>query len=430
MRVDIGNALAEVATPGIPREALDRLDGRVAAAHERIEEGRANNEHGYEALNQPANVDVDAIQRAVEPFDDCETLINVGIGGSALGAATISAALDSDVEAYYLDNVDPKWVADHIEAIDLSKTALNVVSKSGTTAETLSNFLVVREAMDEAGVDWTERTWVTTGPEGNLRDLAEKHDLPSLRVPDGVPGRFSVLSTVGLAAAALQGHDIEAILQGARDADADLGPSLFDSPAYAYGAVAYALDQRGAGINVLLPYAESLETYAEWYSQLWAESVGKDGVGQTPVRALGATDQHSQLQLYRAGPHNKMVTFIRPQERTDTAIPETDLEGLSYLGGSTLGELIDAEFEATEASLANAGLANVRVEIDRVDEHAIGELLYSMEAATIMGGELYNVDAFVQPAVEWGKKATRGLLGGGDFEEADEVQAKTELTIE
>jgi glucose-6-phosphate isomerase len=430
MQVDIGNALAEVATPGIPRDALDRLDDRVATAHERIEDRRTNNEHGYEALNQPDNVDVAAIQEAVDPFDDCESLINVGIGGSALGAATISAALDSDVEAYYLDNVDPKWVADHIDAIDLSKTALNVVSKSGTTAETLSNFLVVREAMDEAGVDWTERTWVTTGSEGNLRDLAEKHDLPSLRVPDGVPGRFSVLSTVGLAAAALQGHDIEAILDGARAADDDLGPSLFDSPAYAYGAVAYALDQRGAGVNALLPYAESLETLAEWYSQLWAESVGKDGVGQTPVRAMGATDQHSQLQLYRAGPHDKMVTFIRPTDRDDTAIPETDLEGLSYLGGSTLGELIDAEFEATEASLANAGLPNVRVEIDRVDEHGLGELLYSMEAATVMAGELYNVDAFVQPAVEWGKKATRGLLGGGDFEEADEVQAKTELTIE
>ncbi|WP_135663901.1 glucose-6-phosphate isomerase [Halorhabdus rudnickae] len=430
MQVDIGNALAEVATPGIPRDALDRLDDRVGAAHERIETGRANDEHGYATLNQPDNIDVDAIQQAVEPFDDCETLINVGIGGSALGAATISAALDSDVEAYYLDNVDPKWVADHIDEIDLSKTALNVVSKSGTTAETLSNFLVVREAMESAGVDWTERTWVTTGPKGNLRDLAEKHDLPSLRVPDGVPGRFSVLSTVGLAAAALQGHDIEAILDGARDADDALGPSLFDSPAYAYGAVNYALDQRGAGINVQLPYAESLETYAEWYSQLWAESVGKDGVGQTPVRALGATDQHSQLQLYRAGPHDKMVTFIRPQERADTTIPETDLDGLSYLGGSTLGELIDAEFEATEASLANAGLPNVRIEIDRVDERAIGELLYSMEAATILAGELYNVDAFVQPAVEWGKKATRGLLGGGDFQEADEVQEKTELTIE
>jgi glucose-6-phosphate isomerase len=430
MRVDIGNALAEEATPGIPEGALDRLDDRVADAHERIEAGRANHEHGYEALNLPQTVDTDEIRAAVEPFDDSEYVVNVGIGGSALGAGTLSAGLDSDVEAYYLDNVDPEWVRGILEDIDLSKTAVNVVSRSGTTAETLSNFLVVQQAMEDAGVDWTERTWVTTGEEGNLRDLADKHDLPSLKVPDGVPGRFSFLSTVGLAAAALQGHDIDAIVEGAAAADEDLAPSLFDSPAYAYGAVAYALDVRGAGINAMMPYEESLETYAEWFAQLWAESLGKDGLGQTPVRALGATDQHSQLQLYRAGPNDKMVTFVRATEREDEPIPETDLEGLSYLGGSSLGTLLDAEFEATEASLAAADVPNVRIEIDRVDEYGLGELLYSMEAATVLAGELYGVDTFVQPAVEWGKKAARGLLGGGDFEEADAVAEKNVLEIE
>ncbi|MEF8974973.1 MAG: glucose-6-phosphate isomerase [Halapricum sp.] len=430
MRVDIGNALEAVARPGIPEDALDRLDDRVADAHARIEKGRADNEHGYEALNLPHTVDTDEIRAAVEPFEDSEYLLNVGIGGSALGAATFSAALDSDVEAYYLDNVDPEWVEGILSDVDLSKTAVNVVSKSGATAETLSNFLVVQEAMEEAGVDWTERTWVTTGEEGNLRDLAEKHDLPSLKVPDGVPGRFSVLSTVGLAAAALQGHDIDAIIEGAAAAEADLAPSLFDSPAYAYGAIAYALDVRGAGINVMMPYAESLETFAEWYAQLWGESLGKDGLGQTPVRALGATDQHSQLQLYRAGPNDKMVTFVRETEREDTGIPETDLEGLSYLGGSSLGELLDAELDATEASLAAADVPNVRIEVDRVDEYGLGELLYSMEAATVMAGELSNVDTFIQPAVEWGKKAARGLLGGGDFEEAEAVAEKTTLEIE
>jgi glucose-6-phosphate isomerase len=430
MRVDIGNALAEEATPGVPEGALDRLDDRVTDAHARIEEGRANHEHGYEALNLPDTVDTDEIRAAVAPFDDSEYIVNVGIGGSALGAGTLSAGLDSDVEAYYLDNVDPEWVRGILADIDLSKTAVNVVSRSGTTAETLSNFLVVQDAMEDAGVDWTERTWVTTGEEGNLRDLAEKHDLPSLKVPDGVPGRFSFLSTVGLAAAALQGHDIDAIVEGAAAADEQLGPSLFDSPAYAYGAVAYALDVRGAGINAMMPYEESLETYAEWFAQLWAESLGKDGLGQTPVRALGATDQHSQLQLYRAGPNDKMVTFVRATDREDEPIPETDLEGLSYLGGSSLGTLLDAEFEATEASLAAADVPNVRIEIDEVDEYGLGELLYSMEAATVLAGELYGVDTFVQPAVEWGKKAARGLLGGGDFEEADAVAEKTTLSIE
>jgi len=194
-----------------------------------------------------------------------------------------------------------------------------------------------------------------------------------------------------------------------------LADSLFDCPAYAYGAVAYALDQRGASTNAMMPYAEGLETFAEWFAQLWAESLGKDGLGQTPARALGATDQHSQLQLYRAGPRDKLVTLVRPTERADRDIPETELEGLDYLAGHSLGDLLDAEFEATEASLAESGVPNVRVEIDAVDERSLGRLLYDMEAACMLAGELYGVETFTQPAVEWGKEAARGLLRGEEW---------------
>ncbi|MFT4958305.1 MAG: glucose-6-phosphate isomerase [Halobacteriales archaeon] len=428
MHVDIGNALASVADPGVSRDALDRLDDRVATAHERIADGCAENEHGYAALTFPETVDPAAIRGTVSRFEDAETLLVAGIGGSALGAATLSTALESEVDAYYLDNVDPAHTRTLLNRLDLSDAVLNVVSKSGTTAETLANFLVVRDAMDRAGVDWTDRTVVTTGPNGNLRRLAEKYGLPAVDVPDGVPGRFSVLSTVGLVPAAIQGLDLEALLAGARDVD--LSGSLFESPAYAYGATAYALDGRGASVNAMLPYAESLETYAEWFAQLWAESLGKDGSGQAPARALGATDQHSQLQRYRAGPRDTMVTFVRPRERPGLSIPETDLEGLSYLSETGLAELIDAEFVATEASLAEAGRPNVRVEIDRVDARSLGGLLYSMEAACILAGELYEIDTFVQPAVEWGKRATRGLLGAEHADEAEAVADKTTLVIE
>lgn len=430
MDVDIGNALASVASPGISHDGLERLDEDVAQAHERIERGRANSDLGYAALNLPETADPDTIRAAVDPFTDANHLLLVGIGGSALGAATLVDALDGDLSVHVLDNVDPAHLNDLLESVALDDAAVNVVSRSGTTAETLANFLVVRDAMEQAGVDWTDRTFVTTGDEGPLRELSETHDLPSLRVPDGVPGRFSVLSTVGLAAAALDGHDIEAILSGAGEVADGLTGSLFECPAYAYGATAYALDARGAAVNAMMPYAESLETYSEWFAQLWAESLGKDGLGQTPVRTLGATDQHSQLQLYRAGPQNTMVTLVRPTERIDREIPSTDIEGLAYLGDSSLGELLDAEFAATEASLAAAGRPNVRIEIDRVDERGIGELLYGMEAACVLAGELYGIDTFHQPAVEWGKRAARGLLGGGEFEEADAVDAKTTLRIE
>ncbi len=158
--------------------------------------------------------------------------------------------------------------------------------------------------------------------------------------------------------------------------------------------------------------------------------LGKDDLGQTPARALGVTDQHSQLQLYRAGPRDKLVTFVVPQEQSDRAIPDTEVDDLAYLGDSTLGELLAAEFEATEASLAAAGRPNVRIELERVDEYELGGFLYGMEAACVLAGELYGVNTFEQPAVEWAKKATRGLLGGGDFEEADAVAEKTELRIE
>ena len=430
MYLDIGNVLDT--SPGITEGTLDRLDERVAIAHERIADGMEAEEHGYAALNLPETVDTDEIRSAVEPFGTPEAVLTVGIGGSALGAATISAALSdqTDVEAHFLDNVDPEDTAELLDSLPLDETVVNVVSRSGTTAETLANFLVVREAMAEAGVDWTDQTFVTTGDEGNLRNLADKHDLPSLKVPDGVPGRFSALSTVGLACGALQGLDIEGVVDGARSEMDKLSGSLEESPGYAYGAVSYALAERGALTNAMMPYAESLEYFAEWFAQLWAESLGKEGLGQTPARALGATDQHSQLQLYRAGPRDKLVTLVRPREREDVGIPETDLEGLSYLGGAGLGELLDAEFEATEASLAVEDRPNIRIEVDRVDAHGIGELLYAMEAATVMYGELAGVSTFTQPAVEWGKKAARGLLGGGEFEEADAVADKREFTIE
>ena len=424
MRVDIANALAETSPVGVPREALDRLDDRVATAHETIQNGREEDAFGYASLNLPETTDPDAIRAAVAPFSDASAVLTVGIGGSALGAATLATALGDDTETYFLDNVDPAHLRSLLDELPLAETAVNVVSRSGTTAETLANFLVVREEMAAAGVDWTERTLVTTGPSGNLRDLAEEYDLPALDVPAGVPGRFSALSTVGLAVPAIAGVDIDGVLAGARSAAADLTGSLFETPAYAYGATLFALDRREASVAAMMPYAESLEPFAEWFAQLWAESLGKDGLGQTPVRALGATDQHSQLQLYRAGPLDKVVTLLRPTAGPDHPIPNADLDGLDYLGGNSLRELLDAEFEATAASLAKSGQPTVTIEIDRVNGESLGALLYEMEAACILAGELYDVETFTQPAVEWGKERARQLLRG------ESAQASDHLVVE
>ena len=234
MQVDLGTVFD--ATPGVTRDGLERLDERVATAHERIEQGRRNNEPGYTALNLPDTVDITRIHDAVASFDDPTAILIIGIGGSALGAATLVNALGDDTapSVYVLDNVDPASISRVLESIPLSETVVNVVSRSGTTAETLANFLVVRDAMTEAGVDWTDRTIVTTGTDGNLRQLADSESLPALSVPEGVPGRFSVLSTVGLVVAALQGIALTDLMTGAADAAAELSGSLFETPAYAY----------------------------------------------------------------------------------------------------------------------------------------------------------------------------------------------------
>jgi glucose-6-phosphate isomerase len=430
MHVDIGAALGAVADPGVDEETLESLDEQVASAHERIAAGRANDDFGYAALNLPEKTDPETIQEAVEPVTDAEYVITVGIGGSALGAKTITAALADDPDRHIiLDNVDPEHIERTLANLPLAETAINVVSKSGTTAETLANFLVVRETYEEEGVDWTDQIVVTTGESGPLAELVTEHDLPRLPVPDGVPGRFAALSSVGLVPAAILGIDIEGLLAGASERADELEPSLFETPAYAYGALAYALEERGASVNAFMPYAERLEYFAEWFAQLWAESLGKDGRGQTPARALGATDQHSQLQLYRAGPRDKMVTVIRPTERTAVPVPETAYESLEYLRGADLGQLLDAEYDATVASLSAAGRPAIEIELDRIDPKELGALLYAMEAATILVGELADIETFTQPAVEWGKRAARGLLSGEETEETKTVEDRPSYRI-
>ena len=429
MRVDLGGCLAPTAAPGLSRDALDALDDEVASAHERIAAGREADAFGYAALDLPETTDLEAIRAAVAGFDDPAAVLTVGIGGSALGALTITDALGGDPPHYALDNVDPARTRSLLETLDLDRTVVHAVSRSGTTAETLATFLVVREAMAEAGVDWTERTVVTTGPAGPLRRLADDHDLPALAVPAGVPGRFAALSTVGLLPAAVQGLDLEGLLDGARSVADGLRGSLYDCPAYAYGAAAVGLERNGARVHVSMPYAEALERFAEWFCQLWAESLGKDGQGQVPARALGATDQHSQLQRYRAGPADVLVSLLRPVEREAVPVPAADDEALDYLEGATLGGLLDAELEATAASLAEANRPHLLVEVDRLDADGLGELLYGMEAATILAAELMGVDAFDQPAVEWGKRTVRELLAEEDTTRTRAVNHRPRLWV-
>jgi glucose-6-phosphate isomerase len=442
LTLDYGNMMApRLGGRGVDPARLDALQDRFAEVHADVRRRRDGGELGFYQLLDPSELP-DRIQTFAEgPGQAFENVVVLGIGGSALGATALLHALrgpdwnERDDEArdhfprlFVLDNVDPDSVAALLDRIDVRRTLFNVISKSGTTAETMAQFLVVRERLQQAIDDpagYRRHLLFTTDPErGVLRDIAQRESIATLPIPAAVGGRFSVLSAVGLFPAAMVGIDVRALLEGARAMDrrCDHG-TLSDNPAGLFAVLQWLADREsGAPIHVMMPYSDRLYAMADWYRQLWAESLGKQRslagadvfVGPTPVRALGATDQHSQVQLYIEGPFDKTVTFLAVGERDrDVAIPRfyEEIAALGYLGGHTLGDLLDAERRATAAALAERGRMNMTVTLPRVDESALGELFMLLEIATVHAGALYDVDPLDQPGVELGKQLTYGLMG-------------------
>ncbi|MFW6205859.1 MAG: glucose-6-phosphate isomerase [Gemmatimonadota bacterium] len=446
--LDYGNMMApRLGGRGIDPEALAGLAERFREIHRDVE-SRRGRELGFYSLAERTEL-VDEIQQLAEgPGQVNENVVVLGIGGSALGSTALLHALkgpdwnersddgrDHFPRLYVLDNVDPDTVASLLDRIDVRSTLLNVISKSGTTAETMSQFLVFRERLEAALDDPSairRHLVFTTDPEtGVLRQIADAENVITLPVPRNVGGRFSVLSAVGLFPAALVGIDIDALLAGARAMDARCRTdALAENPAGVFAALQWLADtEAGAPIHVMMPYSDRLYSVADWFRQLWAESLGKrvNRVGEevftgpTPVKALGATDQHSQVQLYMEGPFDKTVTFLTAAERgRDTPIPELygEIDAVGYLGGHTMGELLDAERRATAAALAERGRMNMTLELPRIDEHALGQLLMMLEIATVYAGALYDVDPLDQPGVELGKRLTYGQMGRPGVEPA------------
>jgi glucose-6-phosphate isomerase len=364
-----------------------------------------------------------------------DTLVVDGIGGSALGSLALETALRPRRRLVVLDNVDPEAVHRKLASLDPRRTAVNVVTKSGSTAETMANLLVLLAWMERRLGPRHIRRWsATTDPErGDLLTLARRLGIPTFAVPPNVGGRFSVLTVVGLVPAAFLGINLRALLDGAREMRAHCWTAEPESNLGVVGAVLLHLfaTTRNRNIQVLMPYAEALLHLADWYRQLWAESLGKRvdrsgrvvNVGQTPVTALGATDQHSQVQLYVEGPHDKVITFLEVGEfRRDVRVPgrHRDLSSLGHLGGRRLGELLLAERRGTEIALMAAGRPSFTYLLPRISERVLGQLLYLFEFQTALSGELYGINAFDQPGVEAGKVAAYSLMGRAGFEEEAE----------
>ncbi|HZZ84525.1 MAG TPA: glucose-6-phosphate isomerase [Anaeromyxobacteraceae bacterium] len=438
LKLDVNGAF-DPAAGGLARADLEALAPRARAAFEGFEARRRAGEVGFADLPADAATAEATRALAAELAGRFENLLVLGIGGSSLGGRALVGALchpfhnllaasaRGGLRIFFPDNSDPATFDALLGAIDLERTCFATITKSGGTAETMSQHMVLRERVvarfGEEG--YRERCVLVTDPaKGVLREIAVAERLRALPLPASIGGRFSVLSPVGLLPAAAAGVDVGALLAGAAELEARCrSGAILENPALLYAAVLHLMDvRRGRRLHVLMPYADALRDLGDWFVQLWAESLGKTPeTGPTPIRAVGATDQHSSLQLMMEGPHDKLVTLVRvARPRADVAIPLPEgyarHPDLAYLGGHTMGELIEAERRATAAALRKNGRPSVSIELPRIDARALGQLVMLLELATAYAGGLYGVNAFDQPGVEAGKKYAQGLLGRPGYE--------------
>jgi glucose-6-phosphate isomerase len=446
---------------GLERNRIQELSGRFRAVQAEVRRRREAGEYGFYKL-----VDQQPTVRTIKTFAEGlgqahDHVLVLGIGGSALGTKALLNALrppawnelDDEGRDFFprltvLENIDPTSVAAALDRIDPRRVLVNVISKSGGTAETMAQYLVVRAWLEQAlGAAAYRHLVFTTDPNrGALRELAQRDHIATLDVPPEVGGRFSVLSPVGLLPAALVGIDIDGLLDGARRAlERSESDELLRNPAGLYAALHYDADtSRGARVHVLMPYTDRLREFAEWYRQLWAESLGKRSdregrtvhLGPTPVGAVGATDQHSQVQLFMEGPYDKAITFITVDDfGVEVEIPRlTTVSGagpalpadLEYLPGHTLGDLLRAEYAATSAALAQMGRMNCTLRFPDLTAPTIGEAIMFFQLATGYAGVWYGIDPFDQPGVELGKRLTYAAMGRHGYEPVQTSSVSTD----
>jgi glucose-6-phosphate isomerase len=423
---------------GLSWSAIEALVDKGKTIKTELGQKAQDNTLGF--YNLPFNTAlVDEIEKYTEAARKrYKSYVHIGIGGSALGPIALQTSLldsyynsKSKPQMYFPDNVDPDWLNDLLDTIDVSKTLFHIVSKSGGTAETAATTLYFMKYLKEAlGDNFYKNLLFTTDPvKGLLNQIAREYPIKCFRIPDGVGGRFSVLSPVGLISASIAGIPIKELLSGAAQmADICNTDDLLKNPAFIYAAIHYLYMGKGKNISVMMPYSNKLRDLADWYRQLWAESLGKRydvakniiEVGQTPVKALGTTDQHSQIQLYVEGPNDKVITFLEVEKFTNNEILKNHFEYIpefNYLEGKTLGALLNVEKKATELALSNNKRPNLTIKFSEVSTENIGAYFFLLEAATAFAGGLLNINAFDQPGVEEGKIATYALMGREGYEQ-------------
>lgn len=426
-RQDISGCLLErIGALGLGAGELGALLERTRPSLDRLRDQRAKGTEPLLAISARRD-DLQALAPLAQEFRRFGHVVILGIGGSSLGGQTVYALADRGFgpkpgapRLHFMENIDPASFDALLKSIDLTRTGVIVISKSGGTAEPLAQFAVVLEALraavgrNAAG----ERCLALTEPKDNvLRRLAQRD---SIRVIDHDPeigGRFSVLSNVGVLPALIAGLDAEALRRGA---EAALSETLSAktpraAPAALGAAVSVGLAElHNLRSTVLMPYADQLAYFGLWYRQLWAESLGKSGKGTTPIRAVGVVDQHSQLQLYLDGPADKLFTVLMLDQASKGGRVSADFAAdpeLGYLSGRTMGDLLEAEQQATAESLMQRGRPTRVIRLERLDEERLGALFMHFILETLIAADLFGVPAFGQPAVEQGKVLARRFLG-------------------
>lgn len=429
---------------GITDEDINSQKISAKKAFTKVAEGRGKNMMGWTELpyNQKETV-TEIVSTAKYVRKTFDNFVVLGIGGSALGPMALFQALchlhhnelpKSKRKApkfYVEDNVDPERMAALLDIIDVKKTMFNVITKSGSTSETMTQYLIIYDILKkELGEQASKHIIATTSEsKGNLIKIAKKEGFKTFYIPDGVGGRFSELCPVGLLPAAVLGIDIKLLLEGAKYMDKRCSKAdVRKNPALMAALLQYIAIQKGNNISVMMPYADGLKLMADWYAQLWGESLGKavdlDGnkvyAGQTPVKSLGVTDQHSQVQLYTEGPFDKVITLIGVVNyRKTVEIPNgcEDIPAVNFLCGHSMNELITAEMNATEYALTRAQRLNNKIILPEINAFTMGQLMMFFMLQTAYIGALLNIDTFNQPGVEEGKNATYALLGREGYEE-------------
>ena len=417
------------AANGLSQKDTDACSPKLQPFLDRI---HARNQGFYTVIDDRRVIqDISAFAKSIKgTYTD---ILVLGIGGSTLGTICLQQSLthlfDAEMKKrqtpklHVLDNIDPSLMREILDVINLRKTLIIVVTKSGGTPETLAQYAYFRTLTDRMKLKPQKHYVFVTDPEkGLLREIATAENIRTFAVPPTVGGRFSVQTAVGLLPAALIGVNIRAFIAGMSTMrDQFISPVPKKNLPFQFASIQYLMSQKGKNIHVLMPYAQHLIRLADWYRQLLAESIGKArnnagqivNVGITPVNALGATDQHSQSQLYNEGPQDKFFLFLEvnnlgPKVGIPSLRPKKD--ELHYLNGVSFNQLLNTELRATATSYTKNNRPNITITIDAISPYTLGELFMLFEGATAFLGEFFDINAFDQPGVELSKQLTKQYL--------------------